>query len=673
MSYNISVTSGNQITILSGSIDTSTALTLVGKNISNYGEIFAQNFVTLMQNFASPSEPNGVLEGQLWYDSGTYSLKLYKNGSYRVVSTIASSTTAPTAPYIGDLWWDTANSLLKIWNNTTWVAIGPNVLNTSSSAVADAILDTNNVLRQILKIMVDSSVVAVFSSATFAPMTTYNGLTLIYGGMTLVGTGTTYGNIVSTFASITTLNVTTTNASQINAVTMNATSIGNANSAIRGTSATIAGTITAASVNALNIGNTGATITGTHNGSLNGPFNGNIGSVTPNTAIFTSVTADTVSATTVTGNVIGNAGATLIGTLATADQTNITSLGTLTGVTVNGTLTATTANATTINATSTNSSTMNASTVNAVTLVATNIGNSTSVISGTSSAIAGTVTAAAVNALSIGNNGAIITGTHNGPLNGPFNGTIGSTLANSAAFTTLTSTGTTSLATSSGNVGIGTSSAAAKLHVAGTLNLTSTLTISGAPGTTGQFLTSNGAGNAPTWTSIRSGGFNDIAVYTVGSYTWTVPANVTKIKVTVVGGGGAGADVASSSTAAGGGGGGGTAIKIFTVTPGQQIPLVAGAAGQTSSFASGTIYATAGAAGGAGMWYDAQNYFGGAGGSSTHGGGGRGASSSTGSISMFAPSIGATNGQNYGGGGGGNNISGLGNTAGASGVVIIEY
>ena len=357
MSYNINVTNSNPITILSGTSDTSTALTLVGKNIANYGEIFAQNFVTLMQNFASPSAPNGVLEGQLWYDSGTYSLKLYKNGSYKVISTISSSTTAPTAPYIGDLWWDTANSLLKIWNTTTWVSIGPNVLNTSSSAVADAILDTNNVLRPILKMVVDSAVVAVFSSDTFAPQTSYNGLTLIYGGMTLVGTGTTFGNIVSSFASITTLNATTTNAIQINAATVVATTIGNANSAIRGTSATVAGAITAATVNALNIGNAGATITGTHNGSLNGPFNGTIGATAANTGIFTTLTATTGYTGPVAGPFNGTIGATAANTGAFTSLTASTSIAagtvqiwsannTVTGASLIGTLTGSATSAT---------------------------------------------------------------------------------------------------------------------------------------------------------------------------------------------------------------------------------------------------------------------------------------------------------------------------------------
>ena len=68
-----------------------------------------------------------------------------------------------------------------------------------------------------------------------------------------------------------------------------------------------------------------AVITG---GSIN---NATVGATTHTTGRFTTVTATTVNAGT-----IGNSGATLTGTLSTAAQNNITSVGTLTGLTVSG-------------------------------------------------------------------------------------------------------------------------------------------------------------------------------------------------------------------------------------------------------------------------------------------------------------------------------------------------
>jgi hypothetical protein len=60
-----------------------------------------------------------------------------------------------------------------------------------------------------------------------------------------------------------------------------------------------------------------------------------------------TITANII-AVTVQAATIGNSGAILTGTLSTAAQTNITSLGTLTGLTLSGTLTGTTINAATI-------------------------------------------------------------------------------------------------------------------------------------------------------------------------------------------------------------------------------------------------------------------------------------------------------------------------------------
>lgn len=185
-------------------------------------------------------------------------------------------------------------------------------------------------------------------------------------------------------------------------------------------------------------------------------------------------------------------------------------------------------------------------------------------------------------------------------------------------------------------------------------------------------------------------------VYTTPG-TWTKPATVKAIKVTVVGGGGSvgvlpGSPVPNSGTTAGGAGGGGTSIRVYPAPtiPGPQ-PYSVGAAGSSSSFgvnpfpapflvisatggSNGSTYPAssgAGAQGGAGgigsggqlniagqagSWGRDK---GGAGGSSYLGGGGVGNGS---------------NGGAYGGGGGGNvsSSSPASGGTGATGVVIVE-
>ena len=127
-----------------------------------------------------------------------------------------------------------------------------------------------------------------------------------------------------------------TTAGTVTAATVNAATIGNASAVVNGATVSITGTVTAAAVNAAAIGNTGAVFTGA---SISAATIGNASAV-HNGATFSA--SGTVTAATVNAAAIGNTGATLTGTLQTAAQTNITSVGTLTGGTWNATSISTT-------------------------------------------------------------------------------------------------------------------------------------------------------------------------------------------------------------------------------------------------------------------------------------------------------------------------------------------
>ncbi|QQS59861.1 hypothetical protein IPN35_03260 [Candidatus Peregrinibacteria bacterium] len=61
-----------------------------------------------------------------------------------------------------------------------------------------------------------------------------------------------------------------------------------------------------------------------------------------------------------------------------------------------------------------------------------------------------------------------------------------------------------------GNVGIGTTSPTEKLDVNGNINFTGELNVNSAPGTSGQVLTSNGDGSAPSWVDASGGAWGEI-------------------------------------------------------------------------------------------------------------------------------------------------------------------
>lgn len=154
-----------------------------------------------------------------------------------------------------------------------------------------------------------------------------------------------------------------------------------------------------------------------------------------------------------------------------------------------------------------------------------------------------------------------------------------------------------------------------------------------AAGTSGQYLKSN-ASSAATWASFIP---RSMQVFTSGTAaTYTTPAGITAIEVTVVGGGGGGGGTSTTAaqSGAGGGGGGGcvltklitspAATYTYTVGPGGAGGTAGtndGTAGTTSTFSGGTLSAQGGSGGG-GSSNSATPVFGGsygAGGACTNG------------------------------------------------------
>lgn len=79
MVYNIKHYNGDPLTSVSdGKLDTSTAsISLIGKNVVNFGLALNENFIALMQHFASSSPPPNPLQGQLWFYTVDSILKIF--------------------------------------------------------------------------------------------------------------------------------------------------------------------------------------------------------------------------------------------------------------------------------------------------------------------------------------------------------------------------------------------------------------------------------------------------------------------------------------------------------------------------------------------------------------------------------------------------------------------
>ena len=199
MAYTINKTSGAILaTVSDGTIDTTTNLTLVGKNYAGYGEFLNENFVKLLENFANSSAPTTPLLGQLWWDSTNAVLKVYNTTGWKpiVSTTVAASSSTPTNVITGDMWWDTTNLQLKVYNGSSFSVIGPAYPAGSgvSGAVVDTVTDSLSGSHVIVKLMTSDTVVAIISKdATFTPSPAITGFTTIVPGLNLANTGAISG------------------------------------------------------------------------------------------------------------------------------------------------------------------------------------------------------------------------------------------------------------------------------------------------------------------------------------------------------------------------------------------------------------------------------------------------------------------------------------------------
>jgi len=128
MAYTILNSDGTTLLLLSdNSVDNvTTSLSLVGKNVSNYGQYINNNFVKLLESFSSTygNPPVNPVTGQLWYNTTAQRLYVYDNGFNPVSGAIVSGT-QPGILNSGAFWWDSTNSQLKLFNNNTLYTVGP--------------------------------------------------------------------------------------------------------------------------------------------------------------------------------------------------------------------------------------------------------------------------------------------------------------------------------------------------------------------------------------------------------------------------------------------------------------------------------------------------------------------------------------------------------------------
>lgn len=174
MSYIINY-SGGTIDIPIGVADTSnTSITLIGRNWTSpnleqgFGQALNQNFVSILENFAAPSQPTSPLSGQFWFDTTTLNVKLNTGNSASptwvdmysstsVINQVGNGTSTITFPLVnGPINFSSgANANVMVITDTGVTVTG--TLSTTSNTISPVFISTVSANSNISPLTVTSS------------------------------------------------------------------------------------------------------------------------------------------------------------------------------------------------------------------------------------------------------------------------------------------------------------------------------------------------------------------------------------------------------------------------------------------------------------------------------------------------------------------------------------
>jgi microcystin-dependent protein len=193
MAYTIPYTdeaNNGSITVVDSTIDQTTSIKFPGRNSTAYGTAIAENFLHILENFASATEPARPTEGQLWYNTtpGAEQLKVYDGTSWVPAGGLSKGADEPDVALTqtGDLWVDTDNQQLYLNSGSGWVLVGPSFSDGLATGVSPlSIVGTDNATYQVIQVEVNAQPVAIIASDQFTPKVVIPGFTTIYPGFNL--------------------------------------------------------------------------------------------------------------------------------------------------------------------------------------------------------------------------------------------------------------------------------------------------------------------------------------------------------------------------------------------------------------------------------------------------------------------------------------------------------
>lgn len=192
MAYQVRYTDTTKTPIIveDNTIDETTGLNFPGRNVTGYGQIIAENFLHLLENFASITAPLKPTLGQLWYDNNASikQLKVYDGTNWVSAGGLKKGSAQPDVNQSlqGDLWVNTDTQQLYLYTGATWILIGPRFSEGSrTGSEVESLEDTLGNSQIVIVNYVSGERVAIFSRTDFVPKIVLSGFAKIYKGTTL--------------------------------------------------------------------------------------------------------------------------------------------------------------------------------------------------------------------------------------------------------------------------------------------------------------------------------------------------------------------------------------------------------------------------------------------------------------------------------------------------------
>jgi len=176
----------NPIEVVSQTKNDDTSLSLIGRNYPGYGQSVAENFLHLLENFANTIQPHDPIEGQLWFDTSDYKLKIFDTGSWRPTNGVFQQLIEPQNRKTGDIWVNIESQVMYIFNGVDWTQIGPSFSSTlRTGSYPSQLLGTDGETHDVILMYLNDYVLEIIAKEQFRPVELIEGFETIVPGVNL--------------------------------------------------------------------------------------------------------------------------------------------------------------------------------------------------------------------------------------------------------------------------------------------------------------------------------------------------------------------------------------------------------------------------------------------------------------------------------------------------------